>query len=256
MEIKQLNQELIKRANSVSFNGTRGDSSEHDYKVYVNRIIELPISDEKKQKLLDTLYDKWCKLLNYEAQHVSVMVAGPSKYNAKRLDKSDRILALSSEICNWYDDIKRQAEQGKNGYTKVEWLIQDITWCVSSGFACADKWKKLAELNIEEFKNLYEKLDKEYPFKKNSTAYKLYHNSDTITEKKKEIICENADYSAYTEGDRAYIKFTLRPKRQLIVALKSRGWWWNSWENAWSTYLDRLDREWVENISDNYQKYI
>lgn len=49
MEIKELNKDLIHRANSVSFNGTRGDNSEHDYKVYVNRIMELPISDEKNK---------------------------------------------------------------------------------------------------------------------------------------------------------------------------------------------------------------
>ena len=32
-------------------------------------------------------------------------------------------------------------------------------------------------------------------------------------------------------GDRVYIEFLMRPKRQLIVALKSRGWWWNSYRS-------------------------
>ena len=89
LSIKPLNKELIHRANSVSFNGTRGDSSEYEYNLYATRIIDFPVSDAKKQKLLDTLYDKWSKLLSYEAQHVSVMVAGPSKYNSKKLDKSE-----------------------------------------------------------------------------------------------------------------------------------------------------------------------
>lgn len=105
-------------------------------------------------------------------------------------------------------------------------------------------------------KKTYETLNEKCPFKRNTVAYKIYHNLDEIIEKKKEIICDNADYLAYTEGNRAYIKFTIRPKRQLIVALKSRGWWWNSNENAWSTYLNRLDKEWVKNISGQYQKYI
>lgn len=256
LNIKPLNKELIHRANSVSFNGTRGDSSEYEYNLYATRIIDFPVSDAKKQKLLDTLYDKWSKLLNYEAQHVSVMVAGPSKYNSKKLDKSEQVLKLSAEIANWFNEIKSQIENGKNAYTKVEWLIQQITWCVNDGFACADKWKKLAELDLAEFKALYEKLNESHPFKKNSVAYKLYHNTSEITERKKEIIFDNADFTAYTEGDRAYIKFTLRPKRQLIVALKSRGWWWNGRENAWSTYLNRLDKEWVESISSRYEKYI
>lgn len=256
MDIKQLNKDLIQRANSVSFNGTRGDKSEHDYKVYVNRIMELTISDERKQKLLDTLYDKWSKLLNYESQHVSVMVAGPAKYNAKKLDKGDQILRMYSEIGEWYDEIQRQSDISRRTKSKVESLIEKITWCVSDGFSVTDEWKKLAKISKDDFKKLYEKLNEKYPFKKNTVAYKLYHNLDEVIEQKKEIICDNADYVAYTEGNRAYIKFTLRPKRQLIVALKSRGWWWNSRENVWSTYLDRLDREWVKNISAQYQKYI
>ena len=46
------------------------------------------------------------------------------------------------------------------------------------------------------------------------------------------------------------------PQRQLIVALKRRKWWWNSSKQAWSTYLNRLDREWISNISKQYEKYI
>lgn len=84
MIIKELNKEIINRANSVSFNGTRGMHSEQDYKTYANAILGLPVSEEKKQKLLDILFNKWEKLIKYEAQHVSVMVAGPSKYNAKK----------------------------------------------------------------------------------------------------------------------------------------------------------------------------
>ena len=41
-----------------------------------------------------------------------------------------------------------------------------------------------------------------------------------------------------------------------IVALKSRKWWWNSNEEAWSTYLDKLDKEWVQNISTRYADYV
>jgi len=43
---------------------------------------------------------------------------------------------------------------------------------------------------------------------------------------------------------------------QLIVALKSRGWWWNSRVDAWSTYLHKLDREWVGTISERYAAYL
>lgn len=94
VKIKELNKDLIHSANSASFNGTRGDNSECSYKNYAKKILEFPVSDEKKQKLLDKLYEKWSKLLSYEAQHVSVMVAGPSKYNAKKLDKGVQIFKM------------------------------------------------------------------------------------------------------------------------------------------------------------------
>lgn len=256
MVIKELNKDLIQRANSVSFNGTRGDVSEHDYKVYAERIIGLPVSDEKKQKLLDMLYDKWSRLLSYEAQHVSVMVAGPSKYNAKQLDKSDKVFEISAEITEWFNEIVKQCEISNNTLSKVTILKKQIIWGVDGGYNVASDWKKLAELDKAEFKKLYEALDEKYHFKKNTTAYKLYHDLDNITEKKKEVFCDTVDYVAYTEGDRAYIKFVLKPKRQLIVALKSRGWWWNGRENAWSTYLTKLDKEWVLSISERYSKYI
>ena len=256
MIIKELNKEFIQSANNNSMGGKRGDISEHEYKIYVQRIINLPVSDEKKQKLLDTLYDKWSKLLNYEAQHVSVAVAGASNYNSKKLDKGDKILKISAEINEWFKEIEKQIEVSTKQKTKVGMLIKQIVWGVSGGYSVADDWRKLAELSKGDFKNLYEKLDEKHHFKKNTVAYKLYQNIDNIQEKKKELFCDNADYTAYTEGDRAYIKFMLKPKRQLIVALKSRGWWWNARENAWSTYLNKLDKEWVCSIGQQYSQYI
>lgn len=38
--VKELSKELINRANSVSFSGTRGNNSEHDYKIYVQKILK------------------------------------------------------------------------------------------------------------------------------------------------------------------------------------------------------------------------
>lgn len=67
---------------------------------------------------------------------------------------------------------------------------------------------------------------------------------------------EDENLVAYTMGDRAYIKFVMKPRQQLIVALKSRKWWWNSNEEAWSTYLDKLDKEWVQSISTRYADYV
>ena len=256
MIIKELNKEIINRANSVSFNGTRGTHSEQSYKTYANEILELPVSEEKKQKLLDILFKKWEKLINYEAQHVGVMVAGPAKYNAKRLDKSDKIIKMYSEISRWWDSIQDQIKQSSNEYDESEQLKKEIKWLFDEGLNANVEFAKLAEINKEEFKKLFEELNAQKPFRKNAVIYKLYTNIENIEEKKKKVIFENADFTAYTEGGRGYIKFVMRPKRQLIVALKSRGWWWNSYKNAWSTYEKKVDTEWIKTISERYADYI
>ena len=78
-EIKELNAGHIHQANYNSFGGTRGDSSNASYKSYAENINSWPISEEKKQKLLDKLYEKYSRLIALEAQHVSVAVAGPAR---------------------------------------------------------------------------------------------------------------------------------------------------------------------------------
>ena len=67
MEIHELNQDLIRRANNNSFYN-RGSHAEQSYKSYINEVMEWPISDAKKQKILDQVYKKCSKMLEYEAQ--------------------------------------------------------------------------------------------------------------------------------------------------------------------------------------------
>ena len=96
--VKELNTDLVHQANYNSMGGKRGDLSDASYKGCAEKILSWPVSEEKKQKLLDKLHEKCSEILKYEAQHVSVMVAGPARYNPRKLDKSDRILELSSEL--------------------------------------------------------------------------------------------------------------------------------------------------------------
>lgn len=112
MEIHELRQDLIQRTNNNSFYN-RGTNTEQCYKAYANEVIEWPISEVKKQKILDNLYKKYSKILEYESQHVPVMVAGPAKYNSKRLDKSEQILKASHELSEWFEDLRKQVENAK-----------------------------------------------------------------------------------------------------------------------------------------------
>lgn len=106
IEITPLNPELIHRANSNSFNGNRGNHSNSSYISYCQEVLEWPIADSRKEKLLFEVHKRYSVILNYEAQHVSVMVAEPARYNAKRLDKGDQVLRSSHEFC----ECKREEE--------------------------------------------------------------------------------------------------------------------------------------------------
>ncbi len=258
--VKELNADLVHQANYNSMGGKRGDLSDASYKGCAEKILSWPVSEEKKQKLLDKLHEKCSEILKYEAQHVSVMVAGSARYNPRKLDKSDRILSLSRDLLEWLKELEEQVARGQVKDDKAKRLIETIEFCRKSDNPCnpTDYLAELALYDNQTFIRLYEEMYPEYKWRKNSTIAKLYQKSiaGELKEIRKEIFFEDDNFTAYTEGDRAYIKFVMRPKRQLHVALKSRGWWWNSYQSAYSTYLDRVDKEWIATISTRYAQYI
>lgn len=258
--VKELNQSLINQANNNSMGGTRGNGSAARYKELADKIQTWPISETKMQSLLDKLYQKYSEILKYEAQHVSVMVAGPARYNARKLDKSDRILSLYHDLSVWFEGLEEQIASSQIKDDKAKRLIEMIEFCRKSDNPC-NPTNDLAELALydnQTFIRLYEEMYPEYKWRKNSTIAKLYQKSiaGEIKEIRKEVFFEDDNFTAYRENGRAYIKFVMRPKRQIHVALKSRGWWWNSYQSAYSTYLDRVDEEWITTISTRYAQYI
>lgn len=259
ISIRPLDPSLVHQANMNSMGGKRGDLSVTSYEGYCERVLSWPISDEKKQKIVDQIYQKLSEQLRHEARHVSVMVAGPSGYNPKKLDHSDMILRLSAEFVEWFKDLESQIQRPESEDSKRASLLRTIEFADSRPEL--DPTASLAELAMVDnakFIELFEAMQPKYRWRKNSNIYKLYLASKEgkVKEIRPEVFFENADLTAFTEGDRAYIRFTMKPARQLIVALKSRGWWWNSGKRAWSTYLDRLDKEWVAGISERYAKYV
>lgn len=259
LTMPQLNQAWVHNANYNSFGGTRGDHSQASYNSYANEILNWNIADSRKEKLLQELHKKYSEILKYEAQHVSVMVAGPARYNAKKLDKGDQVLEATHNFCEWFKAIEQQAKNATKEDNKAARLIEMILFCDSRPEL--DPTNKLAELAVLDnvkFIELFEKLNPKYNWRKNSTAYKLYQKSKAgeIQEIKKEVVFQDDNLTAYKEGDRYFINFTLKPKQQLIVALKSRKWWWNAYKKAWSTYESKFNLEWVENISTQYKAYV
>ena len=58
INIKPLDSSLVHQANMNSMGGKRGDLSVTSYEDYCNRVLSWPIADEKKQKVVDQIYQK------------------------------------------------------------------------------------------------------------------------------------------------------------------------------------------------------
>ena len=178
VKIKELDKSLIHQANSNSMSGKRGDISAHEYEVYCQKVMSWNIPDSRKQKIVDQIYAKWSEQLRHEAAHVSVAVAGPARYNAKKLDHSDTILRLSSEFVEWFNGLQEQVWQGRiedKDAKEIARLVDDIKFCIErptlnpTASLC-----ELANKDPELFMEYYEKLHEKYRWRKNSVVAKLY----------------------------------------------------------------------------------
>lgn len=111
-------------------------------------------------------------------------------------------------------------------------------------------WEK-----VEEFINKYP-----YIFK----AEKGYFGQSLREENnKREALfqCEDykiVEYELKTGEKRIGFHFAMRIKRQLQVALKSRGFRWNAKINLWGGKIESYEKhkEWCESLSENYPNYI
>lgn len=163
-EIIPLDSNLIHLANYNSFNGNRGNLSNESYQAYGKEILEWPIADGKKRKLLDELYKRYSKILKYEAQHISVMVAGPANYNSKKLDHGDDVLRSSAEFCEWFDSIRQQIKKSQSEEkNKVESLINDIEYRdQNEALTPVNPLMELALIDNKKFIELFENLVEKY----------------------------------------------------------------------------------------------
>ena len=179
INVRPLDQSLVHQANMNSMSGKRGELAVTSYEGYCERVLSWPISDEKKQKIVDQIYTKCSEQLRYEARHVSVAVAGPAKYNPKKLDHSDTILRLSAEFVEWFNDLERQVQAPAAEDRKRETLLKTIEFTDSRPEL--DPTGELAELSMVDnakFIELFEAMQPKYKWRKNSNIYKLYLESN------------------------------------------------------------------------------
>jgi len=151
-------------------------------------------------------------------------------------------------------DAKRAEEHFKEALARG-WFTSPTT--------IANALTPIAQYDPARFVELYDEMDKKYRFRKNTTAAKIYDKIKAGTYQgapKAQKLLETDNLNAYRKridaGERVFIKFTTRPKPQLIYALKKRGWHWNALESAWSVPVDKYDKEFVASIDDRYEKYL
>lgn len=255
IEIRKLDERLIYTANMHSFGGKRGDIDAHEYELYCNRVQSWGLSERKTQQIIDKVYQYFSRSLSLDAQHVSVAVAGASNYNAKRLDKTDKILKTSSEFCEWFAEIEKQAT--RKPYDRIEWLAKNIIWGVCADYAVNKEWKELAGRSRKDFEILYEELTRNHgEFKKTSIPYKIQNRLIEVEPIVTELLYQDDDFKVFEEQGKIFVVFRLMPVQQLKVALKSRRFFWNNTLSAWqATATDDL-REWAKTIAEKYEQYI
>lgn len=253
--IKELSKEQINSANNHSFGGKRGDITAHEYKVYCDRVISWGLSERKTQKIIDKVYEYFARTISLESQHVSVAVAGASNYNAKKLDKSDKIFSNAMDFGYWFGEIEEQAT--KKPYSRIGWITKSIIWGVSSDYPVNKEWKELAGRSRKDFEILYDELTKKFgEFKKTSIPYKIHNNLIDVEQIVQVPIYSDDDFSAYEEQGKICISFRMRPQRQLIVALKARRFVWVSAHEEWKATSSEELKEWVKSIAERYEQYI
>lgn len=252
--IKDLDSKLIERANNNSLTGKRGEQEEHDYQLYCKKVISWNLSERKTQKIINKIYTSFSEILSLATQHVSVAVAGGSNYNAKKLDKSDRILSTSRDFVDWFKELESQATA--KPYSRITYLIKNIIMCVTNDLSASKQWEELAGRSRKDFNILYSELNAKYNFKKTSIQYKIYHNIVDIPEIIQTAIYSDNDFEVFKENDKLCIKFRMKPQRQLIVALKSRKFVWINSQEMWRAQATEQIEAWAKSIAECYADYI
>lgn len=254
MNIRELNQEQIRQANNNSFSGSRGNNTESSYKIYCDKVVSWGLSERKTQKILDRIYSDFSRTLSLEAQHVSIAVAGGSNYNAKRLDKSDKILEHSATFSEWFNELEEQAT--RKPYNRTEWITKEIIWGVTGGYSVNKEWKELAARSWAEFEKVYNKLSEKTEFKKTSIPYKIKNGLLEIEPIIQNPIYSDGDLTAYEEQGNICIRFRLKPQIQLSFALKSHHFVWIAAHEIWRAAATDELTEWVKSIPERYEAYI
>lgn len=258
--------------NNSMFN--RGNNTVDAYKSYADEINGWDISVKQKEKLIGQLKKKYDEKLSLDARYVPWTVSGPARYPAQKMNGiAERAMQKSVEISDWFKGVERSVKNSGRQYQedrkteakrKEEEFYHLMKSMPNMGATTVATWlTPIAQYDPKRYAELYEKYDKEYHFRKNTNAAKLYEKVKTgeyTGKKPPKKLMESDSYNAYQKtiqsGERVFMKFTTKPKPQMIYALKKRGWHWNSLEEAWSIPAEKYDADFVKGIEERYKKYL
>lgn len=258
--------------NNSHFN--RGDNTVKSYEAYAAEINGWDIPVSKKEKLIADLHKRFEEQLSMDARYVPWTVAGPARYPAQKMNAlADRRMKASADFVNWFDGIRENVKNSKIQYKddrkekarrEEEHFNSMMRGVAHPDAAMVGYWlMPIAQYDPKRYAELYEKYDKDYRFRKNTSAAKLYQmvkDGKYTGVKPPKKLYESDSYNAYQKriqsGERVFIKFTIKPKPQMVYAMKRRGWHWNALEGAWSVPVDKYDAKFVKGIEENYKKYL
>lgn len=182
-------------------------------------------------------------------------------------------MKASADFVNWFDGIRENVKNSKIQYKddrkekarrEEEHFNSMMRGVAHPDAAMVGYWlMPIAQYDPKRYAELYEKYNKDYRFRKNTSAAKLYQmvkDGKYTGVKPPKKLYESDSYNAYQKriqsGERVFIKFTIKPKPQMVYAMKRRGWHWNALEGAWSVPVDKYDAKFVKGIEENYKKYL
>lgn len=205
------------------------------------------------------MYD-WWQSIQPQLSHSTKSQEIISKENEQK--KENRIKKIKEEFNLWYNralsDVSNYKQRG-------------LPMRYNPNVSMAQSWVNDAlKVDMKLYKELFEKVNALADYSKNSNFYKTYlsvKNGEKTQEKLQKqneednkIIYSCSDYIIRNiriqAGQRVGIKFTFKPKPQLVYALKSRKYVWYSNEGMWICKPEKFDLEWAKSISSKYEKYL
>lgn len=210
---------------------------------------------EEQRRYLDERREQWREFVSQHfndkcrrrAEYVPVSVAGPSRYDIRKMGKrADRIMQLSAEFAEKKQRFFSNTKKRLDALTPLEVELERLR---NDG----GRWEKISTSDPHAIEKMEAKLEGLEKLKSEATFGPTKRNlTVTIKKLKERIASAKAQKESPADGgwefdggevvenvelDRLQIIFDERPGREMIDLLKSRGFRWSPRNKAWQRQL-------------------